>query len=809
MKRIFKKFILCALLLVAVFGMLVSCAQDVPDTKETDSKTEETTVPPPEDEDPIKRTEVWSPIEINLQSTVAYENPYVATEIDAVFTHADGTAITLPGFWKEGEIWAVRFSPTKEGEWSYKVTCKDEANTGLFGEGVILADAATADTELAKHGFVMVEQGQRYYEYADGTPFFWLGDTHWQAFSNESTTLCNYPGCDCGSQFKHIVDDRVEKGFNIYQTYFVGSSHGGNGEPEMWLDAEHEQPNLAVFNDKADEMIAYLHERGMTVALGIGCNIFDPTQYELEDFLRLARYVVARYACYSVVWISGQEILNDTPGLTPGYTTTDYYVAASSLIEELDGYGHPNSAHMSCPVKATDPGAVLLDTTTWHDSWCLQGGHYNESRKTVGVIQSKNFYEGYYNAAGSGFVKPFVETESNYEEINMGIFTGYRANRIGAWRAVLCGSAGFTYGCNGIWASSFSTSDYTGWLGAFTSYSYEPWYMGLDKPGSFEMTYMREFFECIGPWYELVPQFKNKEMASFLDREQDLLALTEDKSLIVTYFYDHKTTTTGELYCLDTEKTYDAYWFNPRTGKFVVYEKGVTSADGNYVIPEKPDFDDWVFLLTAIGLGDHYEEDAFVDLNPTYEQVAPVGTPVVPADVSAVGGITYAGTPKDSQVMTDNTSWLYDGDPTTVWVPYANRVTQTFLFDLGTAQKLTHLTINTAENTIIPEFRVEGSNDGQHWRIITNTYIRDAENPGAYNEPLSGTYRYVKILLLNAKNKEPNANPTYKLVEHEQTILCNPAKYSATEIADIIIYSDGEGEATLERFVESTLIVAK
>ncbi|MBO5671116.1 MAG: discoidin domain-containing protein, partial [Clostridia bacterium] len=167
------------------------------------------------------------------------------------------------------------------------------------------------------------------------------------------------------------------------------------------------------------------------------------------------------------------------------------------------------------------------------------------------------------------------------------------------------------------------------------------------------------------------------------------------------------------------------------------------------------------------------------------------------------------GTPKDSQVMTDNTSWLYDGDPTTVWVPYANRVTQTFLFDLGTAQKLTHLTINTAENTIIPEFRVEGSNDGQHWRIITNTYIRDAENPGAYNEPLSGTYRYVKILLLNAKNKEPNANPTYKLVEHEQTILCNPAKYSATEIADIIIYSDGEGEATLERFVESTLIVAK
>ena len=100
---------------------------------------------------------------------------------------------------------------------------------------------------------------------------------------------------------------------------------------------------------------------------------------------------------------------------------------------------------------------------------------------------------------------------------------------------------------------------------------------------------------------------------------------------------------------------------------------------------------------------------------------------------------------------------------------------------------------------------MEGSNDGERWTVITDTSIRGAENPGAYNEPLSGTYRYVKVLLLNAKNKEPNENPTYKLVDHVSTGGCNAAKYSATEIADIVIYTDGEGEATPERFVESTL----
>jgi hypothetical protein len=88
-------------------------------------------------------------VEIQLQSSVDYENPYTATEIDATFTHADGTVITLPGFWMEADTWAVRFSPTKVGEWTYKITCKDASNQGLFETGKILATESTGDTEIA------------------------------------------------------------------------------------------------------------------------------------------------------------------------------------------------------------------------------------------------------------------------------------------------------------------------------------------------------------------------------------------------------------------------------------------------------------------------------------------------------------------------------------------------------------------------------------------------------------------------------------------------------------------------------------
>lgn len=743
----------------------------------------------PEENTPLLRditAEIYSPAEILLRSTIGYANPYTATEIDATFTHTDGTTISLPGFWMEGTLWAVRFSPTKLGEWSYSITCKDEENKGLFATGKITAVASTADTATAKHGFITTKKNRHYYLHEDGTPFFWLGDTNWQAFTQVSTTLCNYPGCDCGNQFKHIVDDRVDKGFTVYQTYFVPETR--NGEPTLWLDTTHKKPNVSVFNGKVDEMFEYLHEQGLVVALGLGCSAATMQQMKLEDFLRFTRYVVARYACYSVVWITAQEITDLNPSKTPGYSVFDCYIKAAELVEELDGYQHPNSAHMY-PMVAEDERAVRLDESDWHDSWTIQGGHPR--------VQSKFFYEGYYIAKGSNFYKPFIEAEANYEDINCGGFTGYDLNRHSAWTAMLCGSAGFTYGATGIWANCFSTETFAGWYGETKSYSYDPWYAGLGKPGSFEVGYMKEFFTAIGPWYDLIPRFFSSWAASFVDLDTASLASTEDSSLIVSYFY-HESTKTGTLNIMDPDKTYDAYWFNPRTGKFIPVAKDIKTEGKTYTIPNKPDSRDWVFLLTSLGLPEHYEEDLPLDLNPDGLLLSPTGTPVAPASVSAVGGITYSGKVKGSQTMTDHTLWLYDGEPATVWKPSANRSTQTFLFDLGAPQALTHLTITPNDGTVIPHFRIEVSNDGERWTILVDSSTRGGKTPFSCSEPLTGVYRYVKVLLLNAENVYNT--PTYKTMYNEKT----GNTYSVTEIKDIVIYSNGEGVPTPERLVAAS-----
>ena len=151
--------------------------------------------------------------------------------------------------------------------------------------------------------------------------------------------------------------------------------------------------------------------------------------------------------------------------------------------------------------------------------------------------------------------------------------------------------------------------------------------------------------------------------------------------------------------------------------------------------------------------------------------------------------------------MTDHTAWLYDGDPNTVWTPSANRSTQTFLFDLGKAQDLTHITITPAAGTIIPRFRVEGSNDGKVWTIITDTSIRRAGNPGAGSEPLQGVYRYVKVLLLNPVSVDLTENQLGTL---SYEAMYNPMSwnsYSVTKIADITIYSGGEATPTPDKLV--------
>lgn len=724
---------------------------------------------------------VWSPTEITLESTKKYDNPYKDVSIDAVFTHTDGTQISLPGFWKEEDTFAVRFSPTKTGVWQYEITCSDPANTSLTKTGSIDAKENTSDGALKKHGFV--KTGEDYFVYDDGTPFFWLGDTQWQSLNYVQNNTCNYPGCNCYNQFKHEVDNRVEKGFTVYQTYFDTSESDGGGQTglidSIWED-KFDLPSSTVFNEKIDKMFEYLHEVDMAVALGFGAHRTTVRKMSMADLKLFARYCVARYACYSILWITGQEITrNKDEAYDPTTSVMDAWMELADYVSQIDGYKHPASAHMDV-MELADMRALELQKQEWHTYWATQGGH------GLQMLPTKRHYMSY-----CGTTKPVIEAEYNYEDINCGVFTGYDAVRIGAWNSMLNGCAGYTYGAAGIWANCYSTEGNVGWYDGFSSYNYEPWYMGLDKPGSFDMMYMKNFFMTLKDWTKLVARYEDIRHADFLNDTEKMMSSTDDKSTFVCYFINEDTST-GKIYNLDSTKTYKALWYNTLTGKFIEIADNITGTQ--YDVPQKPTTQDWVFLLTSDELNAYSTEQAY----KKPEKQENIGNIVTPYKVTAIGGMSY-----QRGRLVDNTEFLYDLDGSTAWEPHANRVTQTIIYDLGAAYNLTQINIVPATETILPKYRIEGSNDGKSWNMIVNTALHDftlSDDKTYSQEALTGAYRYVKILLLNAENiPQAQLNKVdYRIVRNnryfEQTE--ETECYSYTAIAEISVFTTGKADIT-------------
>ncbi len=772
MKRIISA-ILCLALLSGVFTALMGVSVFAEDAGYTTTK--------------------YNPVEITLQSSNKYDNPYAEAEIDAVFTFSDGTEKTVPGFWKEEDTWAVRFTPDKVGKWSFTITCSDTTNTGLHNvTGVVECTENDGSSNTEKHGFIKVSDSKRYFTYEDGTPFFWLGDTNWQAPNYIQTNNCNYPGCSCGNQFKHEVDDRLAKGFNVYQTYFDSATSDGGGQngilPSIWKK-KHTMPSTAVYNEKIDYMFKYLHDNGMIIALGFGVHSNTMQNISEENYLRFVRYVVARYSCYSVVWITGQEVTDDNPAsATPGKKVYDIYIAGQRLVDKLDCYKHPNGTHMY-PLDPKDNRAMVYDRESWHTWWAVQGGH-------GASIRAKSFYQKYYMNA-SGTVKPYIETEANYEDINCGGFTGYNASRYSAWNGVLNGSVGFTYGVAGIWANCYSTEKNTGWYGMY-SYSYEPWYMGLDKPGSFEVGYMKKFFEALPDWTKLIPRFYSSTWSSFSADETMDIAATEDMSTVVCYFQNIGSNKTGKIKMLDKTKAYKGYWFNPLTGKYIPVPDADTSS-GVYEVPAKPTTGDWVFLLTNEEFTPFATESPYVDVTAP-DGNAITGNIITPYSVKAIGGVYY-----DGGREIDITKYLYDLNGDAAWEPSADRVSQTIIYDLGAAYNLTHLTIMPATDTVLPEYRISVSNDGISWTIMADASLRAARmsSDGKYvSEALTGAYRYVKILLMNAKNISPDKidSVKYLTVHHVN----DNVYYSKTAIAELSVFGTGLAEGVVAPDIDNS-----
>jgi hypothetical protein len=403
--------------------------------------------------------------EVTLTTGKSYANPFQEVTLDALITTPDGQQVKVPAFWAGGDQWRFRYSSGMEGTHTYRTECSDTINPRLHGvEGKIQVVAYRGDNPLYRHGPLRVAKDHRHFEHADGTPFFWLGDTWWKG-------LCDRISWE---GFQKLTDDRKAKGFTLVQ--IVAGPYPDEppfdprwaNEGGMPYEKGYVRINPAYF-DFADRRLQYLIDAGITPAIVGGWGWHLPS-VGVEKMERHWRYLIARYGAYPVVWIIGGE--------AGGKQWTE----VARYVQKTDPYHHLRTVHPSDSARRamTDESVIDFDM--------LQTGHgdWGAAANTVSKLTSS------YSKTPT---MPVLVGEVDYEGLMMA--NREDIQRFMFWSCLLNGAAGHTYGAGGIW--QMNSENVRG-----SEYEFTPWFKAMHYPGSGELGLAKKLLEKY-PWWRFEP----------------------------------------------------------------------------------------------------------------------------------------------------------------------------------------------------------------------------------------------------------------------------------------------------------------
>jgi len=512
-----------------------------------------------------------------------HSDPTGGVTLDVVVSDPGGVQLRVPAFWAGGQEWRVRYASSRVGVHTWASDCSDTSDAGLHGvEGEIEVRACTADRPLLGRGALRVSKSRRFLEYADGKPFFWLGDTWWMGLCSR----LSWP-----EDFKQLAADRVQKGFTVVQIvagpYPDMDSFDPRGENEAGFPWTEEYSSLnPAYYDMADRRIRHLVEAGLVPCI-LGCWGYYLQKMGAEKIRQHWRNLIARYGAYPVVWcLAGEGSMpyylsgtkeEDREALREGWTEIARYV------REVDPFGRLLTIHPSRSARQTVNDASVLDLDM------LQTGHGDRTSipNTLRLAQS---------AYGTEPVMPVINSEVCYEGI--GEACRQEVQRMMFWICVLSGACGHTYGANGIWQVNRKDAPYGPSPGG-TAWGHTPWDVAAQLPGSTQLGLAKDLLERYAWWaFDPHPEWVaehataqkvNAPYAGGIPGQVRVIFLPSDVWGI---------TVKG----LDDGVTYSAYIHSPVDGSEVLLGAVKPDADGDWRLPEPmPIFQDWVLVLEAEG----------------------------------------------------------------------------------------------------------------------------------------------------------------------------------------------------------------
>ena len=512
-----------------------------------------------------------------------YDNPFSDVDVDVIVTGPGRREWRVPAFWAGGRVWRMRFAAPTAGTYKFRTECTNAADAGLHGvEGAFTAAKYKGENPLYRHGRFHVDVDGRHFVHADGTPFFWLGDTWWMGLTDRLKWRKEFP---------RLLADRVDKGFTVVQIIaglypdMDWQDPRGKNEAGLPYDADFSHVNPKWY-DFADRKLFAMTDAGIAPCL-VGCWGYFAMWMGVEKARRHWRYLVARYGSLPVFWcLAGEETMpfytvglgeNADPGEARRHAETQQaiWTEVARDMRMLDPFHNPVTLHPGMPTRDCVGDDSLVDFSM------VQTGHsgFDSMADTLRIVR-----EEYARRPAM----PVVQSEVNYEGI-CGLSKD-DVQRGGFWLCLLNGVAGFTYGANGLWQLNRADQPY-GPSPHGATWGNRTWDQAMNLPGSGVLGRARRLLERYS-WWKLQPcpeRFLSPPSPQVWQTPQ--IAGIEGK-LLIAYLHASKAAWVpadwGRLGGFEPGATYRARWIDPEFDMEYPIPNFIAGTDGQWTMPYSP-----------------------------------------------------------------------------------------------------------------------------------------------------------------------------------------------------------------------------
>jgi hypothetical protein len=574
----------------------------------------------------------WEKHELTFTAQRTYANPYTDVVV-WVDLEGPGFSKRVYGFWNGGAAFQVRVLATAPGQWRWRSGSRPE-DPGLAGRHGEFTASEWTEAEKkenpVRRGMIRATPNGHALEYADGTPYFAIGDTWFSLgadrFHWKDDAPPRPPGPD--ASFQDYVRFRKSQGYNWINVIAAFPNWGTDGRPFRltmmdedktpvrfaWLefgtgsaknmDNEGGKPFFfpgkvpgyeGVFADVdrvnpeyfkyLDRKIDYLNANGFVPFIEVSRRDASPCWKRFygwpDSYARFMQYIFSRYQANNTVLAPVHlDILQQT-------VSAEEFSDAVQVVKDKFGlppFGTLLSANAN-PSTLTNFGP---------DSWVTlhQSGNKREHNyywylteifqlpDPKPALNGEPYYAGYKDVRGLGGEGYRFGAEGGSERDDLFCRSGMYGSFLSG------GLAGHIYGAEGIWGADIEPTAPVKMWDAFQ------WRSGsqMQHLATFALSIGRRYQDLV-PSADLVSPNKSPDLRAY--EGWAYCARTADQEIFMVYF--EKGAPGAELRGMRLNSYYRAQWFDPRTGTWSNVGDGRLKSDRVGVI-ELPHFPTWAWL---------------------------------------------------------------------------------------------------------------------------------------------------------------------------------------------------------------------